>query len=517
MRVDLPGGLRLHGWQLAVVPALAIVTVLAMGLGLFGLLPGQGETSAAVVTSRPAITSSSPTASPNETAPAPAPAPVLAPVGASAPLPTSAGLDAALSWLLARPDLGRHVGGAVVDVATGRLLYGSAAGNAFAPASTTKLLTATAALAVLGPNFRIQTKVVAGSTPGQVVLVGGGDPTLSTAAPAGFVPAPASLADLAGETAAALHAAGITTVTLGYDTTLFAGPRVAQTWPPTDITTGVVSPVTALSLDEGRVGEMVEGPAARVVDPPLSAAKAFERRLVALGIKVSGQPAPARAPRAPAASASPTSASSADSPASAAPSANPPTAGTTLAVVQSPALSDLVAWMLSTSDNDLAEAVAHLTALHAGQPPTFAGGVAAVTKSLQALGLGLAQVRLYDGSGLTGSTQASPALLGSVLSLAASPDHPTLRPLLTGLAVAGFSGSMTTRFSDAATRAAAGLVRVKSGTLSVVSALAGTVLDADGRELAFVFLADQVPIGGTPAAREALDRLATAVAGCGCR
>ena len=108
-------------------------------------------------------------------------------------------------------------------------------------------------------------------------------------------------------------------------------------------------------------------------------------------------------------------------------------------------------------------------------------------------------------------------MLGRVLVLASSADHPELRPLLTGLAVAGFTGSLEPpRFAATATQWAAGLVRAKTGTLTGVSALAGTVEDVSGRQLAFVFVADRVRPGDTLAARAALDRLATAVAGCGC-
>ena len=537
MHVQLPGGIRLSGWRASAAAVLAVVTVLVLVLTLLGRLPGQGGGNvAAAGPSTRGATSDSPSGSPSSGTPTPTPSSggtgaataVLPGVDAAARTPTSAGLASQLGALLGSADLGRHVGAAVVDVATGRLIYGKNAQGAFAPASTNKLLTASAALATLGPDYRIQTKVVAGSTSGQIVLVGGGDPTLSTSRPAGFVPAPASISDLAAATAAALRAAGVKTVTLGYDTTLFTGPRTAPNWPATYLSTGVVSPITALSLDEGRVGAIVEGTAPRVPDPPMSAAKAFARRLIALGIIVTGSPSAATAPDAPAtpspAASSPTasspgagSAAPASGGSSGSPTPTPPAAGTTLAVVRSPALADLVGWMLSTSDNDLAEAVAHLTALAGGEPASFEGGVAAVTKSLGTLGLPVAQLRLYDGSGLTGSTQVAPAVLGQVLSVAATPGHPRLRSMLTGLAVAGFSGSLETRFEDPTTRRAAGLVRAKSGTLSAVSAIAGTVVDADGRVLAFVFLADEVPAGGTLAAREALDRLATAVAGCGCR
>jgi serine-type D-Ala-D-Ala carboxypeptidase/endopeptidase (penicillin-binding protein 4) len=514
VRLELPGSLRLSGWRAVAISVLSVVTVLVLVLTLLGKLPGQGGTPPATTAASHSATTS-PSATSTDTPGAP---PVLVPVGDTAPTPTGAGLAGVLGALLRVKDLGKHVGGAVVDLDTGQLLYGKDAQGLFAPASTTKLLTAAAALATLGPDFRIRTKVVVGAAPGQIVLVGGGDPTLSTTAPAGFVPAPASIGDLARATAAALRSAGTTTVTLGYDTTLFTGPRTAQTWPATYVSSGVVAPVTALSLDEGRVGAIVEGTAPRVPDPAASAAKAFARRLVALGITVTGAPTSVTAP------APPTVASTSGSPATTGSTSGSPSAsstraapGATIAVVSSPALADLVGWMLSTSDNDLAEAVAHLTAIAAGGPSDFEGGVTAVNKALDTLGLPIDAIHLYDGSGLTGSTQVPPAVLAKVLSLAGSPDHPQLRPLLSGLAVAGFSGSLETRFEDPTTRGGAGVVRAKSGTLSAVSAIAGTVDDADGRVLAFVFLADEVPAGGTLAAREALDRLVTAVAGCGCR
>ena len=127
---------------------------------------------------------------------------------------------------------------------------------------------------MLGPQSRIRTTVVRGAKAGQVVLVGAGDPTLASAPPAGFMPARAPLPQLARSTALALRAAGTTRVSLGYDTTLFTGPRTAATWPRAYVTSGVVAPVTALSVDEGRVGRIAEGTAPRVPDPALAAAKA---------------------------------------------------------------------------------------------------------------------------------------------------------------------------------------------------------------------------------------------------
>src|SRR5205807_4451002 len=111
-----------------------------------------------------------------------------------------------------------------------------------------------------------------------------------------------------------------------------------------------------------------------------------------------------------------------------------------------------------------------------------------------------------------------PALLARTIELAASGDRPVLRPIVTGLAVAGFTGSLAApRFQAPGAGGATGLVRAKTGTLTGVSAIAGTVDDADGRVLVFVFIADAVPPSGTLDARDVLDQLAATVTGCGCR
>jgi D-alanyl-D-alanine carboxypeptidase/D-alanyl-D-alanine-endopeptidase (penicillin-binding protein 4) len=469
------------------VATLAAITVLVLLLTLLGRMPGQGGSGADAATSSaggsvPATGSAVPT-------PAGSAAPVLTPVSATAPVPTAAGLAKVLAPLLSARALGSHVGAVVTDQATGDVLFSYRGDDEFATASTTKLLTAAAALEVLGPDYRIRTTVVPGPKAGQVVIVGAGDPTLASAPPAGFVPAPASLPQLARATALALKASGRTSVQVGYDTSLFTGSRTSAAWPRAYVTSGVVAPVTALSVDEGRVGRIAEGSAPRVPDPALAAAKAFARQLGKQGITVTGTPTAVAAP----------------------------TGATPMAMVSSPTLSDLLGWMLSTSDNDLAEALAHLVAHAAGQPASFPGGVTAVTAAVQALGLPTDQLQLYDGSGLATQTRVQPEVLGRLLALASTPEHPELRPLLTGLAVAGFSGSLEQpRFAGPSTRWAAGLVRGKTGTLTGVSALAGTVDDVSGRSLAFVFVADRLPAGGTLPARATLDQLGAAVASCGC-
>lgn len=69
---------------------------------------------------------------------------------------------------------------------TGRPIYELNPDELFTPASTTKLLTEGAALALLGPNYRFDTRVyrtgpiaASGALRGDLVLVGSGDPNLS--------------------------------------------------------------------------------------------------------------------------------------------------------------------------------------------------------------------------------------------------------------------------------------------------------------------------------------------------
>ncbi|WP_245687645.1 D-alanyl-D-alanine carboxypeptidase/D-alanyl-D-alanine endopeptidase [Streptacidiphilus griseoplanus] len=410
--------------------------------------------------------------------------PVLRAAGQGAP-PTRAGLAAVLAGPLADPSLGTLTV-AVSDAATGRLLYGSGETVPATPASTTKLATTTAALTLLGPDHRITTRVVRGDGAGEVVLVGGGDPTLTALpTPAGATDpdsAPASLRDLAARTAAALKAAGTTSIRLGYDTSAYDGP---VRHPYHD---GVnIAPVSALMTDEGRIDPRSTGPAARWSDPAAQAAQAFARLLRAHGVTVSA----VRPGEAPAQAAE-------------------------LARVQSPTLARLIERLLTDSDNDLAEAVARQAAIAAHKPVSFEGAAAAVRETLARAGVPLGGTVLHDGSGLDRDNAIPPAVLTELLALDASSARPELRPVLTGLPVAGFTGTLQDRYTSATgAHGAAGLVRAKTGTLNGVNTLAGLVVDHDGRLLAFALMARGGADAGT--VRAALDRIAVRVAACGCR
>ncbi|GAA1998919.1 D-alanyl-D-alanine carboxypeptidase/D-alanyl-D-alanine endopeptidase [Catenulispora subtropica] len=442
--------------------------------------------------SRDSAAPSSPSPSTRSTGPAHTPAaaalvPVLA-GGKPGGTVTGEELAGVLRPLTAAPGLGKHVGVAVADPSSSALLFDDNAGEGFAPASTNKVVTAVAALGALGPDKRLTTRVVRGPdgpAGPAIVLVGGGDPTLSTqAAPADPAWRPAALDDLAAATASALLAKGVNSVTLGYDASLFGGPALNPTW-SAGYTDGNVAPVAGLMADEGRARPADEL-SPRVAEPAAAAAAAFAERLAAHGVKAVGKPAA-------------TSAS-----------------GDQVASVASPRLADLVEHMLTVSDNDLAEALLRQVAIAGGKPATFDGGVAAVRDELTKLGVDLGGLQTVDGSGLSREDRISPAFLVRVLSSAAADDHPDLRAALTGLPVAGFTGTLAEdgRYTSPQSSAGAGLVRAKTGSLTGVVTLAGLVRDNDGQLLVFALMADQA--GDTAAARAAVDRMATTLAGCGC-
>ena len=412
------------------------------------------------------------------------------PSSPQAPLPTAAGLAAALAPALASDALGK-VTASVVDAATGRTLYSSGASTPQTPASTNKIATSVAALSLLGPAHRFTTTVVS-PAPGRIVLVGGGDPTLTAAATRGADPQ-ASLATLADRTATALKSTGTTKVRLGYDISLFSGPAVH----PIGINDNIAL-VQALTVDEGRLDPHSTENAPRYADPAATAASTFAALLRKRGITVTGYPTPTTPPKA-------AKAAAANAAAKAAP----------LAEVSSQPLGEIIERMLTESDNDVAETLGHQVAIAAGDPATFTGGATAVRQELAKLGIRLGGTRLVDSSGLSGLDVIPANVLTQLLVLASSAAHPELRSVVSGLPVAGFTGTLDNRYDSGSSTAGLGVVRAKTGSLSTVNTLAGLVVDRDGRLLVFAFMSNGS--GDALSARTALDRLAGRVAVCGCR
>lgn len=410
-------------------------------------------------------------------------------------LPTERGLAAMLGARLPQAATGAQVGVEVADAASGQVLYSANAGTLATPASTTKLVTAVASLAELGPDARFTTTVrQVGST---VVLVGGGDPTLAVNAyPPSDYPRPATLAQLAASTARALKAQGHRSVRLGYDTALYSGPGLAQGWTSGYISTGNVTAIVPLEVDQGRLTpggapEDSDDPVnyrPRATDPVGMAVAAFAALLSRDGIRVTGTPAQVTAP------------------------ASAPL----LASVSSPPLTSIIEQMLLESNNVIAENLARHLAIALGLPATFTGAADADITELRRLGI-TTPVHLVDGSGLSPLDGIAPETLIRVLALAAK--TPKLRAAVTGLPVAGFAGTLTTGQSifGGIGGAARGVVRAKTGNLSTVASLAGLAYDRSGALLLFAIMVPQVPdANGLQTAADAIDAAAAGLAGCGC-
>jgi D-alanyl-D-alanine carboxypeptidase/D-alanyl-D-alanine-endopeptidase (penicillin-binding protein 4) len=403
-----------------------------------------------------------------------------------------------LSRSLPAAAAGAAVGIEVADAATGQVLYSSNAGTAATPASTTKLVTAAASLAVLGPGARFTTTVR--QEGGTVVLVGGGDPTLAVDEyPSSDYPRPATLAQLAAGTARALKAEGRRSVRLGYDTALYSGPDLGPGWGD-DVGTGNVTPIVALEADQGRLTtagalEDSDDPVnfrPRTSDPAGMTAAAFAALLRKDGITVAGSPWPATA------------------------AASAPV----VASVSSPPLVQIAEQMLLESNNVIAENLARQVAIKLGMPATFSGAAEALETELRKLGIST-PASLVDGSGLSPQDAIAPETLVRVLKLAQ--DTPRLRGVITGLPVAGFAGTLSAGDSDfggigdIAGGTARGVVRAKTGNLSTVATLAGLAYDKAGTLLLFAIMAPQVPgAAELQDAADAIDAAAAGLAACGC-
>jgi D-alanyl-D-alanine carboxypeptidase/D-alanyl-D-alanine-endopeptidase (penicillin-binding protein 4) len=409
--------------------------------------------------------------------------PALRPAAGTGPAPSPGGVGAVLAPLLAAGGLGT-LSGEVLDPATGTVLWQQDPGTVLMPGSTAKLLTASAALLALDHQARLRTTVLTGAEPGTVVLVGGGDPTLSAARPGtttGY-PGAARLDDLADQ----VRARGPVSRVL-VDVSRYVGDALAPGWVPADVAGGYIAPIEPVMLDGGRADPSQEI-SPRAAKPATAAAAELARRLGADPDTVTIGYAP--------------------------------TGAAVLGEVSSPPVQDLVATALTESDNVLAEALAREVARATGAQPSFSGASQAVLTVLRGHGFDDSGATMVDGSGLSINDAVPATLLTELLGAAAAPDHSNadeqrtvaLRPLLVGLPVAGGSGTLADRYHGPAA-GGRGWVRAKTGTLTGVNSLAGTVLDVDGRMLVFALLSN----GPNPVSvRPRLDALAAGLRSCGC-
>ncbi len=391
--------------------------------------------------------------------------------------PTPAATTAAIESALHNPDLGQFTG-VITDAATGTVLWQRDPSLPRTPASTAKILTTAAALLTLPVDSRVTTTVVAGAQPGDVIIVGAGDPTLTTLpdGKTGLFPGAGRISDLADQ----LKKSGTDVDRIEVDTSLFTGPQMAKGWDDADIAGGDIAPIESLTADSGRIDPSVdESP--RSPTPALAVGRALAADLGLPAADVSmGSAAPGAA---------------------------------VLATVTSAPLDARMREYMNLSDNVAAQQVGMEVAAAVGKPRSVLGAAEAVLQVLQDKGFDVSGVTLEDANGLSVDDRVPASVLDELVTAATSINHAQLRPLLDYLPIAGATGTLSDRYTTV-NRAGAGYVRAKTGSLSGVSTLAGFVNDRDGRVLTFTLMSAGTPV---TVARPAMDAITTALRGCGCR
>jgi D-alanyl-D-alanine carboxypeptidase/D-alanyl-D-alanine-endopeptidase (penicillin-binding protein 4) len=380
---------------------------------------------------------------------------------------TDPAVDSRLQQRVINPRVGSDVGLIVIDAATGDIVSAHNADRMMLPASNMKIITAVNAISAVGVGTPFHTRVLAGETPGDVVLQGGGDPLLSSS----------DLQELASSVARALppHSK----VVVHVDGDLFPAARRGPGW-TTEYLPYVAAPVVALA----RLGYY--GP-----DPSGDALSVFVRKLRALGIGAkTGKPT------------------------------NAVEGATVLADTSRHTVGDAVQVMLSRSENNIAEVLYRHVALATGHDPSWSGARDAAEANLAKVGIDASGMLLLDGSGLSRKDRVSPRFLTSVLRLARITKPAKYAVMFTpqALPVSGRTGTLSTSYGRYVTphsRCARGDVHAKTGSLYDTISLSGVAVTVAGGERLFSILVNHRPQRYSAlSARQVLDGLTATITGC---
>lgn len=362
----------------------------------------------------------------------------------------------------------------VLDIDTGEVLFDLHGDTPAPTASVMKVLTSVAALEILGPEYRATTRVVEGAESDEVVLVGGGDVTLSRL-PTGassFYPGAAHLDNLAYQVRQSRlrTSPGVPIRKLTLDASLFSGPLWLDTWDELEerVSDGSMPYVTALQVDGDR-DDPVAGYSPRSADPVRRAGEAFADLLDA-DIELVADRAPAGAAE--------------------------------LGRVYSLPVRELVRYGLLTSDNVMMEMLARLSAISAGNGNDFDAIHPTVLNALSVYSRSTLGVRIADGSGLSELSIAPPRFLAELMARVWRRDG-SLGIIADSLPQSGprATGTLGDRFSEA--NAVVGdAVHAKTGWIIGSYTMAGYLRSRAGRNLAFAVFA----LGDVDhSAREAID------------
>jgi serine-type D-Ala-D-Ala carboxypeptidase/endopeptidase (penicillin-binding protein 4) len=354
---------------------------------------------------------------------------------------------------------------------------------ALIPASNMKVLTATAALDKLGPNFVYTTQVMGAAAPaggvltGNLYLVGSGDPMLRTQPYVSSLPYEEPDYTSLTQLAAQVVAAGVTTITGSVvgDATLFDDQLAVPTWSSTYGEDGNVGPLSALDVNDGFV--LTNGYYEAARDPADSAAQQFATLLAADGVNFPAAvttPTPSTAPPPTTPVTPPAGTLINGSGATETTTVLPAAAGPTpvgsvqITSINSPPLSNIIQTILRASDDTGAELVTKELGARFDDAGTTQAGVAVIRADLAADGLPASQYTANDGSGLDRGDHVTCQLVADDLAREGSGSV-----LAAGLPVSGKTGTLSDRLTGQAT---VGRILAKTGTLDGVSALSGFVL-----------------------------------------
>jgi D-alanyl-D-alanine carboxypeptidase/D-alanyl-D-alanine-endopeptidase (penicillin-binding protein 4) len=463
--------MRTHPKAWMAAGAAAVFVLLASGSVALGAAVGGPAAAAGAA---------SPTATPTRTA-TPTPTPTADP---ARPVPANQGAatrvrTCSVAGLAADGRLGT-LEAQVVNAKSGQVLFDRNGGKPAPTASVMKTLTSAAALATLGPDYRVSTTVVAGSTPGQVVIVGGGDVTLSRlpAGQASFYTGAPKIQDLADQVKQAMGGQQITSIVV--DASLFGAPFWQPSWDEHEERVEGSTPyMTALMVDGDRDDPTaVESP--RSTDPVSRAVQYFQQYL-GTNVGVSQGVAPAGARQ--------------------------------LGAVQSQPVTTLIDQAMRVSDNTIMEELARLVAIKNGSGNTFDALNAGVLAGLKGYGIDTSGIHIADGSGLSADNAVPPSYLTQLFIKVMNRQN-GLGVVYDGLPVAGKSGTLGPGYSrfTGANSAARGAVFAKTGWIDHGYTLSGIVNAADGTPLTFaVFALGDV----SDNAKQAIDTLVTGFYKCG--
>lgn len=404
--------------------------------------------------------------------------------------------------LVAAAGLSGDVCYVVADLRSGLVLEARGADRAMPPASTAKAITSLYALETLGPGYRFRTRLIAtgpvagGLIQGDLVLAGGGDPTLST--------------DDLGDLAARLAGTGVRGVTGRFLVWGGALPYASEIADDQPVHVGYNPAVSGLILNYNRVhfewrraggGYQLSmdargarfRPQAYTADVGLANRKTplfsysksggKEHWTVASGAlnKAGSRWLPVRDPDAYAGDVFQTLARAQGVPLPAPQPVRSLPGGTVLAEHASDSLPAILRDMMKYSTNLTAEAVGMTASAQRGAPAGLGQSGPAMSDWLRARA-GVAQAQFRDHSGLNAETRIS--AMDMVRALAQLGPQAGLRGLMKGFQLRDDSGR---KVQGQSLR-----VDAKTGTLNFVSSLAGYMTAPDGTELVFAIFTGDV-------------------------